>query len=85
MFGTGGLKLADGFFFLGRPTGRFEVVGTCPRSLGKNDEARWLMALKTLAIYVTVSGKRVHSAQNVHSSYKRLPYLLDYTPPLFAS
>ena len=23
-------------------------------------------------IYVTVSGKRVHSAQNVHSSYKRL-------------
>ena len=23
-------------------------------------------------IYVTVSGKRVHSAQNVHSSYKQL-------------
>ena len=72
MFGTGGLKVADGFFFLGRLTGCFEVVGTCPRFLGKNDEVRWLMALKTLAIYVTVSGKRVHSAQNVHSGYKRL-------------
>ena len=24
------------------------------------------------SLYVTVSGKRVHSAQNVHSSYKRL-------------
>ena len=35
--------------FLGRPTGRFAVVSTCPRSLGKNDEARCsslLMALK---------------------------------------
>ena len=29
-------------------------------------------ALPSKLIYVTVSGKRVHSAQNVHSSYKRL-------------
>ena len=29
--------------FLGRPTGRFAVVSTCPRSLGKNDEARCLI------------------------------------------
>ena len=42
--------------FLGRPTGRFAVVSTRSRSLGKNDEARsssLLMALKnrvTLAI-----------------------------------
>ena len=36
------------------------MIGTYEREGGK------------ACIYVTVSGKRVHSAQNVHSSYKRL-------------
>ena len=32
----------------------------------------WRPFQPAACIYVTVSGKRVHSAQNVHSSYKRL-------------
>ena len=39
--------------FLGRPTGRFAVVSMCLCSLGKNNEARWLMASKTSAIAMT--------------------------------
>ena len=39
MFGTGGAS-AEGFLFLGRPTGHFAVISTCPHSLGKNDKAR---------------------------------------------
>ena len=51
--------------FLGRPTGRFATVSTCPRSLDKNDEASCsslLMALKnrvTLAIALVLCTTRL--------------------------
>ena len=43
--------------FLGHLTGRFAVVSTCPRSLGKNNEVRcssFLMALKTVTLAIAL-------------------------------
>ena len=46
IFGTGGAS-AEGFLFLDHLIGHFAVIGTCPRSLGKNDKARCSSALKS--------------------------------------
>ena len=59
MFGTGGAS-AEGFLFLSRPTGRFTVVGMCPRSLGKNDETRCSSLLMALKNRVTLAIALVH-------------------------
>ena len=59
MFGTGGVS-AESFLFLGHPTGRFAVVSTCPRSLGKNDEARYSSLLMSLKNTVTLAIALVH-------------------------
>ena len=42
MFGTGGVS-AEGFLFLGRLTGHFAVVSTCPCSFGKNDDEVFIL------------------------------------------